>query len=71
MPNKNLHFPSGSLARKESVKIVNKLIEDWKTIRTYCLMTYQRAMYMENDCVYPIDIIEKKRDKLYKLGLDT
>lgn len=56
---------------KESVKIVNKLIEDWKTIRTYCLMTYQRAMYMENDCVYPIDIIEKKRDKLYKLGLDT
>ena len=55
---------------KESVKTVNTLIKSWKTIRTYCLMTYKRAMFMENDC-YPIDIIEKKRDDLYKLGLDT
>jgi len=55
---------------KESVKTVNTLIKSWKTVRTYCLMTYKRAMFMENDC-YPIDIIEKKRDDLYKLGLDT
>lgn len=55
---------------KESVKTVNTLIKSWKTVRTYCLMTYKRSMFMENDC-YPIDIIEKKRDDLYKLGLDT
>ena len=55
---------------KESVKTVNTLIKSWKTIRTYCLMTFKRAMFMENGC-YPIDIIEKKRDDLYKLGLDT
>ena len=55
---------------KESVKTVNTLIKSWKTVRTYCLTTYKRAMFMENDC-YPIDIIEKKRDDLYKLGLDT
>ncbi len=55
---------------KESLKTVKTLIKSWKTIRTYCLMTFKRGMFMENDC-YPIDIIEKKRDELYKLGLDT
>ena len=56
---------------KQSVKTVKELIKDWNTIRTFCLMTFMRKMYEENDCGYPVDIVNDKRDELYDLGLDT
>ena len=56
---------------KQSVKAVKELIKNWNTIRTFCLMTYMRKMYEENDCGYPVDIVNDKRDELYDLGLDT
>ena len=34
-------------------------------------MTYMRKMYEKNDCGYPVDIVNDKRDELYDLGLDT
>ena len=56
---------------KQSVKAVKELIKNWNTIRTFCLMTFMRKMYEENDCGYPVDIVNEKRDELYDLGLDT
>ena len=56
---------------KQSVKAVKELIKNWNTIRTFCLMTFMRKMYEENDCGYPVDIVNDKRDELYDLGLDT
>ena len=56
---------------KQSVKTVKELIKNWNTIRTFCLMTFMRKMYEENDCGYPVDIVNDKRDELYDLGLDT
>ena len=35
---------------KQSVKAVKELIKNWNTIRTFCLMTFMRKMYEENDC---------------------
>ena len=56
---------------KQSVKAVKELIKNWNTIRTFCLMTFMRKMYEKNDCGYPVDIVNEKRDELYDLGLDT
>ena len=56
---------------EDSVTKVKRYITQWRTIQTYCLKTYKRAMYMKNDCNYPLDSIEKKRKKLNSLGIKS
>ena len=36
----------------ESVNKVKTYLKQWREIQSYCLQTYKRAMYSENDC-YP------------------
>ena len=54
----------------ESVNKVKVHIKRWREIQSYCLQTYKRAMYMENDC-YPMDSVEKKRSELNDLGIKS
>ena len=54
----------------ESVNKVKVHLKRWREIQSYCLQTYKRAMYMENDC-YPMDSVEKKRSELNDLGIKS
>ena len=54
----------------ESVNKVKVHLKRWREIQSYCLQTYKRAMYMENDC-YPMDSVEKKRLELNDLGIKS
>ena len=54
----------------QSVKQVKNHLKDWRAIQSYCLQTFKRAMYWENDC-YPTDSVEKKRLELNELGIKS
>ena len=54
----------------ESVNKVKTYLKQWREIQSYCLQTYKRAMYSENDC-YPTDSVEKKRLELNVLGIKS
>lgn len=54
----------------ESVNKVKTYLKQWRGIQSYCLQTYKRAMYWENDC-YPTDSVEKKRLELNDLGIKS
>jgi len=54
----------------QSVKQVKNHLKEWRGIQSYCLQTFKRAMYWENDC-YPTDSVEKKRLELNDLGIKS
>ena len=54
---------------KYSVKKVKDYTNRWRAIQNHCVKTFQRAMFMENDCNYPLDSVHKKREELYALGI--
>ena len=54
---------------KYSVKKVKDYTNRWRVIQNHCVKTFQRAMFMENDCNYPLDSVHKKREELYALGI--
>ncbi len=54
----------------QSVKQVKNHLKEWREIQSYCLQTFKRAMYWENDC-YPTDSVEKKRLELNDLGIKS
>ncbi len=55
---------------QKSIVQVKTLLKQWREIQSYCLQTYKRAMYWENDC-YPTDSVEKKRLELNDLGIKS